>query len=299
MKKSNAFAHIIVRLAALLLFCLLTDSSAIASQPVKFKQVNHLVIVPALVNGTGPFDFIFDTGASSTVIDKELVKQLRLIALENTSVNTISGSKIVARYRLDSLGVGPKSVENIAVLSTEMREIRSINSRIRGVLGQNFLSGFNYILNYRERRIDFEESDEFEKQLLGTRLAVERDRGRVLVMAKRSSSAKGCARLVIDSGASSIVVFGASQEAGLHIEIDAGGSINASTINGSQMLVTGQLRELHIGEEKLANLPVRLVQSQTVREGRPEDGLIPTKLFRAIYFNNKQNFVILKPRFAE
>jgi predicted aspartyl protease len=299
MNKRNASASLIAWLALLSTFCIFADSPALASQPVKFKQLNHLVIVPVFINGTGPLDFIFDTGASLTVIDQELISQLGLTAIGAAHVNTVSGSKVMPRYRLDSLAVGTTSVENLTVTSTKMSEIHSISSRIRGILGQNFLSGVNYILNYRDRRIDFEENDGFQKRLLGNRMPVERDRRRVLVVAKHSSSAKGGARLVIDSGAANIVIFGSSRESGLDIETDAGGMINASTITGSQMLVTARMRKLQIGEEKLANLAVRIVESRAVREGRLEHGLMPASLFRAIYFNNKENFVILNPKFSE
>lgn len=300
MNKRNAFASHIAWLALLSTFCLFADSPALASQPVKFKQLNHFVIVPVFINGTGPLDFIFDTGASSTVIDQELVKRLGLTALEATNVSTVSGSKVVPRYRLDSLAVGPRSVKNLTALSTEMRQIHSIDSRIRGILGQNFLSGFNYILNYRDRRIEFEESDESVKRLVGVRLPVERDRGRVLIAAKTSSTQKTTPRMVIDSGASSVVIFSDSpQDSGFDLEMGNDRFIHVDTVAGSRMLRAGLVRRLQIGEEVFEKLPARLVQGSTVAEGRLETGLLPAKLFRAIYFNNSQNYVILNPRFVE
>jgi len=101
----------------------------------------------------------------------------------------------------------------------------------------------------------------------------------------------------MDSGASSVVVFTATNKnSDLEIELDINGGINASTIVGSQTISTGRLRQLQIGAEKFSWLPVRVVDNRAVVEGRPEDGLLPTSLFRSIYFNNTQNFVILNPR---
>ena len=300
MEKNNALAKLLATLGLLTIVCGFTATPAQASTQVRFKQVQNQLIVQVTVNGAGPFDFIFDTGASSTVIDLALAKQLELSPVESSSVLTVAGSKTVPRYRLDSLALGPKSVQNPTVLCTELREIHAISTKIRGVLGQNFLTQFDYILNYRDQRIEFEENGEFANTLQGARLAVERDRGRVVIVTHPSSPRKQASRLVMDSAASSVVVFkAASKNSDLEIELDVNLGINASTIVGSQTMSTGRLRELRIGDEKFADLPVRVVENRAAAEGRSESGLLPTRLFRSIYFNNTQNFVILNPRLPE
>jgi predicted aspartyl protease len=106
--------------------------------------------------------------------------------------------------------------------------------------------------------------------------------------------------LVMDSGASSVVVFkAASKNSDLEIELDVNGGISASTIVGSQAMSTGRLRKLRIGDERFEDLPARLIDNRAAAEGRPENGLLPTSLFRSVYFNNTQNFVILNPRLPE
>jgi predicted aspartyl protease len=300
MEKNNAFARLFAVLGLLIIIFGFAATSAIASTPVRFKQVRNLIVTPVTVNGAGPLYFIFDTGASSTVIDLDLAKQLSLSPIESSSVLTIAGSKTVSCYRLDSLSLGPKSVRNLTVLCTELREIHAISTKIRGVLGQNFLSGFDYILNNRDQRIEFEEYGELAGGLQGMRLPVECVGGRVLIATKPSSPQKQASRLVMDSGASSVVLFkAASRNSDLEIEIDMYGGINASTIVGNQQISTGRLRKLRIGDEKFADLPARMIDNRYATQGRTETGLLPTSLFRSIYFNNTQTFVILNPRFPE
>jgi hypothetical protein len=188
----------------------------------------------------------------------------------------------------------------VTVISTELREIHGISTKIRGVLGQNFLSAFDYILNYRDQRIEFEEDCEFTKALQGARLAVERDRGRFLITTQPSSPQRQASKLVMDSGASRVVVFrAASKNSDLEIDLDFNGRFNASTVTGSQTISTGRLRKLQIGDEEFSGLSVRVVDNPATTEGRSENGLIPTSLFRSIYFNNTENFVILNPRALE
>lgn len=299
MKKNNAPARLFATLSLMTIICGFAATPGLASTPVRFKQVQNLVVVQVVINETGPFDFIFDTGASSSVVDFALAKQLNLSPVESSSVLTVAGSKTVPRYRLDSLALGSKSVRNLTVLGSKLREIHAISAKIRGVLGQNFLSGFDYILNYRGKRIDFEDNGEFTNALEGTRVPVERDRGRVLIVTQSSSLQKRASRLVLDSGASSIVVFkAASRDSDLEIDLDANGEIKALTIVGSQMILTGRLRKLQIGNEEFSGLPARLVNNRAGAEWRSETGLVPASLFRAIYFNNSQNFVILNPRIS-
>jgi hypothetical protein len=163
------------------------------------------------------------------------------------------------------------------------------------------LSGYNYILNYRDRRIEFEEENEFEKQVIGTRLSVKRERGRMLVEAKPSSSSKASAWLVIDSGAVNIVAFRNLHESGFDIEIDFKGMkglVTLSSIVGSHVIRMGSIRKLQIGEEEFVDTPVRIDQSHKSMKDRPESGILPASLFRVIYFNSRENFVILNPRFT-
>ena len=44
------------------------------------------------------------------------------------------------------------------------------------------------------------------------------------------------------------------------------------------------------------DLPVALMESKTAREGRIEDGLLPTSLFQSVYFNHRKKFVTLNPK---
>ena len=59
--------------------CPLADvsSSCKAELPLRLAHAaKPLIIVPAFVNGTGPYPFALDTGASATVIDEDLIARL-------------------------------------------------------------------------------------------------------------------------------------------------------------------------------------------------------------------------------
>jgi predicted aspartyl protease len=299
MNRSNVLARLLLAFGWLPVVYLVACAPASASTLVRFKQVQNQIVVQVTVNSAGPFDFIFDTGASSTVIDLALAGQLALSPIESSSVLTAAGSERVRRFRLNTLALGPKSAQNLTVLCADLREIHLISSKLRGVLGQNFLSEFDYILNYREQRIEFEENGDFANALIGARLPVERERGRVLIRTQPSSPQKQASILVMDSGASTVVVFKvATQGADLEIDLDFTPGAIVSTASGTTRVSTGRLRKLRIGDEKFQELPVRIVENPAAAS-RPENGLLPTSLFRSIYFNNTHSFVILNPRLTK
>ena len=299
MKKPNTLPTLLAWLGVLSFFCIFASKPVMASSRVRFREVqSHLIIIPVSINGAGPFDFIFDTGASATIIDSEIAKQLSLHSAEAASINSGAMTNVVTCYRLDNLTLGAKSVENLTVPCAELSEIHSIGPKIRGVLGQDFLSRFNYILNYRDQRIEFEENGEFENNLRGTRMAVDRDRGRVIIAVQPSSQRKQASPFVLDSGAARMVVFKAAL-GNFEVVMDHGldGIAYGSTVLGKQMAATGRLQSIRVGDERLPDVPVRIVENREALKGRPEHGLLPTSLFRSIYFNNKADHVILNPRF--
>ena len=136
-----------------------------AAAPINFKLVsNYLVVVPVRVNNEGPFDFLLDTGTNSTLITPELASRIHLRSIDRIPLITLSGTEIVPRGVLDSLTLGAKSIKHLEVIFDDLTGVRTFNSKICGVLGQNFLSHFNYLINYRERYVEFDENNEMEKR---------------------------------------------------------------------------------------------------------------------------------------
>jgi hypothetical protein len=100
-------------------------------------------------------------------------------------------------------------------------------------------------------------------------------------------------RFALDSAISRMVVFERAFE-GLDIEHNKGSLVNIATHAGTQITRLGLLRTLRVGSETLTDLQVALISGAI--PGRSESGILPLCLFRSVYFNNKQGFVILNPR---
>lgn len=295
MRSKNRSYRPALRFILFVLVCALNGQTADARSPVNFRLVRDcLVVIPVRVNGAGPFDFLLDTGTNTTLITPELAGRLGLSATDQVSLITPSGATTTPRAVLDSLALGTKSVERLEVLYDDLPGVRSADAKILGVLGQNFLACFNYLLDYRKRQIAFEEDGDLDNLAGGTRLRVERQEGKLIVTTQPTAPLKETWRLVLDSGASGLVLFAppfvipeaAERAEGFLTPTDA------ARIPASR----GRLRGLRVGDERLFDVPFALIRDGPSRADRSEDGLLPTSLFKAILFQNDRDVVVLNPR---
>jgi predicted aspartyl protease len=267
-----------------------------AGAPINFRFVkNYLVVISVRVNDMGPFDFLLDTGTNSTLLTPELARRLNLRPVDRIPLITLSGTETFPRAVLDSLTLGTKSIKHLEVIFNDLRGIRTVDSRICGVLGQNFLSQFNYLIDYRERRIEFDENNDLEKRLSGTPLAVEYDEGKMIVTTQTTAPVKETLRLVLDSGTSNLVIFPPASFR-LRLEGEHRESYLTTTNETGTLVKQGLLHDLLIGGEHIVSLPVALILPRASTEDCGEDGLLPTSLFRTIFFQNDRHRVFLNPR---
>jgi hypothetical protein len=208
---------------------------------------------------------------------------------------TVAGSQIVPRARLASVAIGAKSATNLESLISDLREVRALKPEICGVLGQNFLSQFNYLINYRERRIEFEDDDELEKSLRGARLPIGWSEGRALV----KSDGRERWRLVLDSGIATPLLFNAgARSSSLDWEPGDPQWFQVKSDLGSQVAQQRRLRSFSVGGASFDDLPVTLWEAKD-SVSRSEDGLLPTCLFQQVYFNHRKSFVMLNPKYGK
>lgn len=287
---------IAICLNSLILTFNLTAQTSNDDSSVRFRLLHdYLIIVPVQVNGARACDFLLDTGTNSTVVTAELATQIKLRPVDRIELVTVAGSQITTRSWLRELVIGSKSIENVEVLTADLQELRRLDARICGVLGQNALEKFNYVINYRDRRMEFIEAEHGETRLRGARLHVDRNEGR-LVLAVQSAT-KRTAYLILDSAISHVVLFESGyQKLGQDIERKAESSARISTNAGNGVVQVAVLRSLRLGDNTLHDLPAALLQSGAANLDRSDDGLLPIYLFRSIFFNNKEGYVILNPQ---
>ena len=297
MKRRNGVRILIASLALLLIPYAPTGRVVRAVSPERFRLLDgYMIIVPVFVNGAGPFEFLLDTGTNTTLVDERLAAELALRPTERVSLETIAGVETVPLARLRSLTLAGKTLAGLEALCTDLRGVRSIDAKIRGVVGWNFLSEFNFLLDYAERRVAFADGQASEEhQPLGVKFSVEEDEGRPMVRARFSESeTTPSLRLIIDSGVPRLALFGRAARM-LDDERLGGVWFKVSTVAGSGGARGSLARFFQVGNKTFRDLPVVLVYDGAATGERAEDGLLPTTLFRSIYFD-REKFIIFNPR---
>ena len=108
-----------------------------------------LILLPVFVDGRGPYSFVLDTGAGSTVVSNELADALALPRRENQDGRGAAGKMTLVKSQLPSLTVGQETLESLPVSVTDLSFLgRAIGVQVDGALGQSFLRHFVMTLDY-------------------------------------------------------------------------------------------------------------------------------------------------------
>lgn len=253
------------------------------------------VILPVIVNGHGPYDFMLDTGTTIMVVDLELGHELALEPQAQGTVTTLaqklSASIAVAR-RVD---FGPMKEENIEVMIRDLSGLRHIAPTVRGVLGQNVLNHSDFLLDYQHKQLRFDTDGELVRSLAGHHILLHRQAaadnpryGNLVVHGSVASNAVYPMDLLLDSGAASPVIFDSFEleTSGYPaaVVVDAAGRQSPAGIRNLQFTIDGKSREA----------PTQVVVFKGV--DREIGGLLPTRMFTRLYISNSGGFAIFEPK---
>jgi predicted aspartyl protease len=258
------------------------------SQPeIRFRLVrdSSIILVPVKVNGQGPFEFILDTGADDVVLDASLATRLSLQSSGSGRGATIAGPWATALTVAKSIELGSARVDTAPVLLADLSGLRGAVPGAQGILGQAFLAHFNYLLDYRQSSIRFEQGDEIQESIHGAPLPATLAGHRMIVHAELETAESVAVRLLLDSGANALVLNRDSADAA-HVFLHA--TRFETTANAKVALPTGRIPEIMFGSQRLRNLPVAVSSAWQMQVC---DGLLPASLFKALYINNRQGFV--------
>ena len=125
----------------------------IVTAKIKLDDLS-MIIVPVSINGSGPYDFLLDTGCAKTIVDQKLADQLGLPRAGEKTVVGILASTRMSVVHVNSLSVAGASVPGGDIFSSD--HPATVTSNVRGVLGEDFLRNFDLLIDYRHQTIRIE-----------------------------------------------------------------------------------------------------------------------------------------------
>ncbi|MEI9982259.1 MAG: retropepsin-like aspartic protease [Aliidongia sp.] len=118
-----------------ILATLLQMTAARAAVPLSKASTGH-VTVPAMVDGQGPFDFVFDTGADESAVYAWFAKSLDLPKTKQRKVSGATGDAQMAGARLASLTVDGHTIRHV---DADILPDRLDGVRFAGVVGVDLM----------------------------------------------------------------------------------------------------------------------------------------------------------------
>jgi Aspartyl protease len=247
-------------------------------------RTDGTVAVLLTVDGAGRFRFLLDTGSAGSTVSDDIARSLGAPTVAQVEVTTSSGAETAPVVRLDRVDLGPMSVEGLLASLVPAARLGDRSEAVDGVLGQDFLSRFNYTIDYERRRL---ECDAAGAEAMGIRLPLEEVEGRYLVALPQAGGST--LRVVPDSGSSGLVVFERSGAPALPLLLN-GPAMRIDTLAGRRTARSGTLLELRIGSLTWRRRPVTVVARGDWRAAYG-DGLLPLHLFGRVSFHAREGWM--------
>lgn len=215
-----------------------------------------LMIVPVYVNEQGPFDFICDTGAGTSLLSPELARSLNIQSTGSKRGHTAGGPVDVLLASADSFRVGEAQREDIDVAIMDLGQIgRTVGAKLDGDLGYNFLKHFRLTFDYRASELRLEDPkrlEHFDPPLAEVAMRLAHS-SKPLILIPVHVNGRGPFQFAIDTGTStSAVSADLARELGLQAA-----PVGAATTGGAPISLTAaRLESLRVSAAEVRDIDV-------------------------------------------
>jgi hypothetical protein len=259
-----------------------------------------MIVVPVTINGSGPYDFLLDTGSTQTMLDQKLADELALRRGGEITILRPRSSMMAAAAYAESLSIADATVagKDLALLIDPAP--LGLPRGVRGVLGEDFLQRFDVLIDYRHLVLRLESgpssmAETFRGEHLPIQLnskeAGERTVPRLTVTGQIREFGVNSLYLLLDSGTANFVLFrkgglGFGSQQQVFVDPSYSDSLRFAWVE------TRTVQSLKLGKSLVDDLTVVALPNP----GDPHvDGLMPTSRFHSIFISHQGRFVILNP----
>jgi hypothetical protein len=263
-----------------------------------------LLVIPVNINQSGTYDFMVDTGSQLNVIDPALAAQLHLKSKGTVGLVATAAYSRASVGELDSLQVGSQLVSKPLVAVHDLGPIQAADSRIRGVLGENFLSHFDVLIDYSHRLLCLDEAKLMDKALRGERIPLVSSKHpgtdlafteRLVVSVNLSDTGTRPILLQVDSGSDGAILYAGNRW--LEQLLLKGATLQGPEVSDARRaFAVLPPQDMRLGSQIVRKVafvtPASKGQNPPDRE---EDGILATVLFQRVYISHSDQFIIFDP----
>nr|NUR37999.1 hypothetical protein [Sphingomonas sp.] len=131
----------------------LDPTLAIGGDEVNARKVETRMTVEVQVNGRGPYHFVVDSGADTSVVGLRIARDLQLPLGTPVILNNVTDRNIVDRVKVASLAFGPSTVSNL-----EVPALREEHLGGDGMIGIDALVRQRLMMDFENRVVKVEDA---------------------------------------------------------------------------------------------------------------------------------------------
>jgi len=174
---------------------IIDDKLAIGGQDLKARRVETRLTVEVHVNGHGPYQFVVDSGADTSVVGLRIARDLQLPLGTSIVLNGMTERSIVDRVKVDGLTLGSTTIPDLQLPALSESDIGG-----EGMIGIDALVRQRIMMDFEKRLIKVEDATKPPKELPDEIVIVARRRRGQLILTQ--VKARGVSLdAVIDTGA--------------------------------------------------------------------------------------------------
>jgi predicted aspartyl protease len=216
-----------------------------------------LILLPVHVNGQGPFDFILDTGAGTSLLTPERAKELNVEIIGSKEGQSAGGKVAVSLGRAASLAVGAVKVDDLDLGIVDLAHIgATVGAKIDGDLGYNFLRHFRVMIDYARCEIRLEDPKRVESVDGGVKTEVPirlANAAKPIILVDVYANGRGPFPFAIDTGTSTTAI---KPELAKELALKTS-PMGAGTTAGAQVTMNaGTLQSFQLGGARIDDMPV-------------------------------------------
>ena len=227
------------------------NALAIEGDDIDARRARSRMTVEVRVNGQGPYHFLVDSGADTSVVGLDIARQLQLPPRSRVILNGMTGSALVDRVMVEELSFGPSKVRNLQLPALKESDVGG-----QGMIGIDALAQERLMMDFEKRMIKVEDA----------RVPVVRLPGEIVVVARRQkgqliltevSAAYLPVEAVIDTGTEISIGNLALRDALARDHRDKFFTVTTIGVTGKAVdLQVARIGELKLGSIVLQDVPI-------------------------------------------
>ncbi len=167
---------------------------AVGGDEIEARRASTRLNVEVLVNGRGPYRFLVDSGADTSVVGLRIARDLQLPLGTPAILNGMTARHLVDRVKVAQLTLGPTTVRDL-----QLPALRESDLGGEGMIGIDALAQQRLMMDFEDRLIKVEDASTRVKILPGDIVVTaRRQRGQLILTQVRAAGVSLDA--VIDTG---------------------------------------------------------------------------------------------------